>query len=440
VVIARLATSSIFAFELLRLDDFRRLGAGLLLSSVGAMGELVVLGWLALALTDSPFLVGVAMGARALPLFFVGVPAGALADRLPRHHLLIASGAGQALAAAAIGLCTLLGLVTLPILVLVTLAAGAFRGLEHAARQSYTHDVVGAASLVRGLAVLGVVMRAGWLLGSLGAGAVVAHRGSGVAYLAVAACYVASAAALLRVKAPARASSVHGACPGSLEASPIPRAKRSQDGGYLAPVSVPASLARSVVEFVALVRKDPMLLVLMILTAAAEVLGFSHQALLPSLARDVLHTGPEGLGALNAARSLGGMLGLAAAMRGAVRSSGALFLLVVAAFGISVAALGLAPYVVGFGGVLLVLTAANAGGALADLLAQSLLQLGVPAHLRGRAGGAWVVAIGLAPLGQLQIGALASLFGVSVAFGASGLALLALAGATAFLAPRLRRL
>src|SRR3712207_7429172 len=36
-------------------------------------------------------------------------------------------------------------------------------------------------------------------------------------------------------------------------------------------------------------------------TAGAEILGFAHQALLPSLARDVLHTGPEGLGALNAA-------------------------------------------------------------------------------------------------------------------------------------------
>ena len=35
----------------------------------------------------------------------------------------------------------------------------------------------------------------------------------------------------------------------------------------------------------------------MVLTAGAEVLGFSHQALLPSLARDVLRTGPEGLGA-----------------------------------------------------------------------------------------------------------------------------------------------
>jgi hypothetical protein len=68
------------------------------------------------------------------------------------------------------------------------------------------------------------------------------------------------------------------------------------------------------------------------------------------------------------------------------------------------------------------------------------MQLSVPAHLRGRAGGAWVVAIGLGPLGQLQIGALASLFGVSVALGASGLGLVALVGAAVFFFPRVRRL
>jgi hypothetical protein len=64
----------------------------------------------------------------------------------------------------------------------------------------------------------------------------------------------------------------------------------------------------------------------------------------------------------------------------------------------------------------------------------------VPHHLRGRAGGAWVVAIGFAPLGQLQIGALASLLGVSAALGVSGLALVALATATLFFYPRLRAL
>ncbi len=73
-------------------------------------------------------------------------------------------------------------------------------------------------------------------------------------------------------------------------------------------------------------------------------------------------------------------------------------------------------------------------------LRQSLLQLGMPGRLRGRYGGAWVGAIGLAPLGQLQIGALASLFGVSAALGASGLALAALAIGPALAFPRLRRL
>jgi hypothetical protein len=68
------------------------------------------------------------------------------------------------------------------------------------------------------------------------------------------------------------------------------------------------------VDFIALVRNDRTLLVLMALTAGAEILGFAHQAVLPSLARDVLHTGPEGLGALNAARSVGGVLGLLASM------------------------------------------------------------------------------------------------------------------------------
>jgi hypothetical protein len=85
-------------------------------------------------------------------------------------------------------------------------------------------------------------------------------------------------------------------------------------------------------------------------------------------------------------------------------------------------------------------TVVNSVGALADLFAQSLLQLSVPRHLRGRAGGAWVVAIGLAPLGQMQIGALASAFGVSIGFAASGLALALLAVATAVFAPRARRL
>jgi len=381
-----------------------------LLGSIGMMGESVVLGWLALELTDSPFLVGVAMGARALPLFFVGMPAGVLADRWPRRRLLMGAIVGQSLTAAALGGLALLGLVTLPWLLALTLAAGIFRGVEHAARQTYALDVVGPATLVSGLAVLGLAARGGWLVGSLGAGALIARQGSGVAYLMVALAYLAAAAALVPASTPP------------------------------APVRQSGSVWAGVIDFIVVVRQDRVLLALMVLTAGAEVLGFSHQVVLPSLARDILRAGPEGLGALNAARSVGGILGLLASMRAPALGGGAFFVAVLIGFGLSLIALGLVPYVLGFGGVILVLIVANAAGALADLLAQSLLQLNVPARLRGRAGGAWVVAIGLAPLGQFQIGALASLLGVSAALGASGLALAALAGGTALLVTRIRRL
>jgi hypothetical protein len=376
------------------------------------MGETVVLGWLTLELTDSPFLVGVAMAARAMPLFFVGVPAGVLADRFPRHRLLMATGAAQAATAAGLGALAILGLASVGAILAFTVAAGTARAAEHAARQSYAHDVAGAGGLMSALALLGVAMRLGWLVGSLGAGALIARFGSGVAYLAVGAAFLAGAAALLRARAP---------------------------GAVAAHAS--GSVWQGAVDFAASLRRDHTLLVLMVLTAGAEMLGFSHQALLPSLARDVLRIGPEGLGAMNAARSLGGILGLfAASVRRPTQGGGGLFMAVLAFFGASLIGLGVAPHVVGVAGVIVLLIVANSAGGLTDLLAQSLMQLSVPAHLRGRAGGAWVVAIGLAPLGQLQIGALASLFGVSVALGTSGLALVGLAGAAALLSPRVRRL
>ena len=374
------------------------------------IGENVVLGWLTLELTNSPFMVGAALSMRMLPLFFVGVPAGALADAFPRHRLLMLTGFGQALTASTLGLLVLLGVVTVAHLMVVTLAAGVLRGIEHAARQSYTHDVVGAGSLVNGLAILGVAMRAGWLVGSLGVGAAIGHFGSGVAYLVVASGFLGGGLALVRATAPARS----------------------------APPST-TSLWQSTRDFFVALRAERTLLVLMLLTAGAEILGFAHQALLPSLARDILHTGPEGLGALNAARSVGGIVGLAVASARGAAGGGGFFLMVLTTFGLSLIVLGGTPYVLGFVGVLVVLTIVNACGALADLLAQSLLQLSVPRDLRGRAGGAWVVAIGLAPLGQLQIGALASLFGVSIALGTSGVALVLLATLTGLLFPRLKR-
>jgi hypothetical protein len=402
----------IVQLALFSLRDFRCLVAFNILNSAGMMGESVVLGWLTLELTNSPFLVGVAMGARALPLFFVGVPAGVLADRVPRHRLLVAVSIGQAATASTLGALAVFGVVELSHILTLTFAAGVLRGIEHAARQSYAHDVAGPGALVGAFAILGVAMRAGWLVGSLGVGSVIAHQGAGVAYFAVAACFLAGGVAML-------------------VATPLATAAAHASG----------SAWQSLLGFFTALRQEPVLAALIVMTASAEIFGFAHQTVLPSLARDVLHVGPEGLGAMNAARAIGGIVGLAAIWRWQpARGNGALFLVVLATFGAGLVVLAFAPKFVGLAGVLLVIVLVNAIGALADLLAQSLLQLSVPPELRGRAGGAWVLAIGLAPLGQLQIGALASLFTVSLALGTSGFALIAIAGVFAVASPRIRRL
>jgi len=401
--------ASVPLLQLWRLHGLRCLGLCVFFHSIGMVGEQVVLGWYVLEITDSAFMVGLALGVRNLPLLFAGIPAGVVADRGDRVRLLRVSGVAMAVGSALLGSLVAAGFGGVAAALMLTFVTGCVRALHQTARQGYAHDIAGGGGVVHALALVALTSRLGGLLGSLMAGVLIARLGSAVAFLVVAAGYLASAVAML----PARPSERSGAASGG-------------------------SMRDDVLGFLGTIRRDRVLLHLMSLTAIAEVLGFSHQALLPSLARDVLRVGPEGLGVMTAARQVGGLAGIAfTSGLGGASGYGPLFLSVLIAFGGSLVALGFAP---SFAVVLLVLVAANALGAVTDVLAQTLIQLAVPSGLRGRAGGAWVVSIGMAPLGQFQVGALASLFGVGAALGLNGLALMAVGAAAALLVPRLRRL
>ena len=75
-----------------------------------------------------------------------------------------------------------------------------------------------------------------------------------------------------------------------------------------------------------------------------------------------------------------------------------------------------------------------------EILTQSRMQLGVANRLRGRAMGVWVLAIGVAPAGHIEMGALAVSIGVSGALFANGAVLVAIGVFIALAVPRLRRL
>jgi len=391
-----------------RLPGFARFASSALLNTITFAGEQVVLGWLVLDLTNSPLMVGLALALRMIPLLLVGLPAGVLADRGDRLALLRGSNAIVALALALLGAVAVLGRATIGLILGVTFLVGCARALQQVAQQAHAHDLVGAARLTEALGALGIAMRIGGLTGALITGRLIGGLGPGPAYLVMA-----SASLLAALLLPAHSS----------------RTTR------------PPTTARSIVDglasFLVAAKSERRLPLYMALTAAGEVLGFSHQAVLPSLARDVLAVGPDGLGVMSASRQAGGILGLLVVGRlsqlgGSLTT---LFIGVLGVFGAGVAALGLAS---GYGAVLLLLLLTNVAGAIADVLGQALMQQVVPAALRGRASGAWVVAIGVGPVGQLQIGALVSWVGVGAALGLSGAALVAVAAGTGLLIARAR--
>ena len=75
----------------LRTPDYRRFLAGVFVSNVGSWMQSTALGWLVIALTNSPALLGVVSAATTAPVLLLVLYAGVLADRVDRRRLLSGS-------------------------------------------------------------------------------------------------------------------------------------------------------------------------------------------------------------------------------------------------------------------------------------------------------------------------------------------------------------
>ena len=392
----------------MQLRDFRVLMMSALFDSMGFMGESVVLGWLVLELTDSPFMVGVAVGIRHAPAFFLGVVAGTVADIIDRRKLMRSLAALAALVTVGMALLMISGRVQLWHLLVLPAVGGSISTVLMTTRQSFVYDVVGRQNALSGMAYLSLAMRGGGMIGALAVGFILGSLGPGVGYFVLAGGYLVSTVLLSLIRS---------------------RGQAAPAGG--------SNMLKGLLEFWAELRHNSTVSALLVLVALVEFFGFTTQALMPSLARDVLNIGPEGLGVMSAVNAGGGMLAIALVSSiGEIRRQGLAFLVVLHVFGVSLVALGFAPNIYVAVAAIVVMSGMMA---LSDLFSQTLMQKLVPNDLRGRAMGAWTAAVGTAPVGNLEIGALASFFGVTAALAIHGAGLIALAVITLAAFGRLRR-
>jgi MFS family permease len=176
---------------------------------------------------------------------------------------------------------------------------------------------------------------------------------------------------------------------------------------------------------VTFVRRNKILLGATTLDLFAVLLG-GATALLPIYARDILNTGPEGLGLLRAAPAVGALLMSFVMLRWPLRRHVGYSLLgSVAVFGLATVVFGLSE---NFGLSLLALAATGAADNISVVTRMTLMQLQTPDEIRGRVAAVNSIFIGASnQLGEFESGAVAALWGpiVSVVSGGVGTVLVA---------------
>ena len=252
----------------------------------------VAFGWLALEITGSPVAVGTVFAVRNLPRLLFAVPIGALSDRMDRRRMLQGVnlfGAVMALGAAGLGLT---GNLTFVGLLVVAFLEGAFDAVESTLGRTLVYDLVGRAEAINGMALEQLGNRGVGAAGAVAAGVLLAWYGSAAPFLCMSIAFVGAVTVLTLIPRdllPTRRQ------PRSDDVAAQPRGLRHLATGL---------------EGFAVLWRNPAVLLIAAIGAAAEIFAFSSDALLPSFARDILEVGETGLGNMTAARQIGGVAGL----------------------------------------------------------------------------------------------------------------------------------
>jgi hypothetical protein len=186
------------------------------------------------------------------------------------------------------------------------------------------------------------------------------------------------------------------------------------------------------------VRETKVILAAITLDLFAVLLG-GATALLPIFAKDILHVGPDGLGWLRAAPSVGAlMVALTIAHRRAMERTGATLLFAVAGFGLATIVFGLSR---SFWLSLSMLFLLGALDGISMIIRATLVQVRTPDNMRGRVSAVNSVFIDMSnELGGFESGALAALVGPVTAVVAGGVGTLVVVGSVALAWPELRQL
>ncbi|MEU7871681.1 MFS transporter [Dactylosporangium sp. NPDC049140] len=188
------------AFEVLRHRGYRVYLIGQSLASTGTWMGSIAVDWLALQLTRSPTAVGVTMALQFLPILFLGVHGGQLADRYPKRSLLLATQTVSAALTGTLAVLTVTGVVRIQHVFVFALLTGLVFAVDAPTRQVFAAEVVPERHLRQAVSLNATVFQATRLVGPAVAAALIGTAGIGWAFAGNALCFLGPTVALLRLR------------------------------------------------------------------------------------------------------------------------------------------------------------------------------------------------------------------------------------------------
>lgn len=375
--------------------NFRRFWIGQTLSLIGTWMQSMAIGWLALDLSNSAFIVGLVVACSALPILLFSLYAGVIVDHSDKLRLVRLAQAMLLVEAALLWWFTWRGHINIPGLIALAIFGGVITSFEIPARQSLMIDLVGRDDLRNAIALNSSGFNLARIFGPAIAAAIIARWGIAWCFGVNAASYLTVLVGLALIELPPRAAE--------------PPAHSPWEGMWAG---------------VAYVRGERRLRGLVETISVFAILCTPTLALMPVMARDQLGLGASGYGLLLSAVGIGGLLGALGLAASSPRlRRGLLLVRSQYVLAVLIGLLSLArhpgvayPLLLGTGCVLIV------NSALGNTLMQSI----VPDDFRGRLMSIYsLIVVGLPQvIGAFAAGGVARMVGISWTLGGTAVLML----------------
>ncbi|MDZ7679696.1 MAG: MFS transporter [Acidimicrobiales bacterium] len=265
-------------FAALTIPVYRFLWAGSVLAMLSVQMQMIARSWLAYELTGSNSILGAVMFGFGLPMLLLTPWGGVAADRFNKRNLILMSQWILIASGLMIALAIVFDVLSVPLLILSSVAQGVAFAFMGPARMAFTSHVVGRRLLVNAIVLQQMSMQGTRVFGPSLAGVLIAWQWFGAAGVYFMTSGFTIVASMLTMR--------------------LPRGEPRGD-------RVPASAVSEFADGLRYVRRNPHLMLLLVVSMIVIMTAFPYIAFLPTLAEDVFNMGSEGYGLMSAVTAVG---------------------------------------------------------------------------------------------------------------------------------------